>query len=165
MLSDANNGSFYRHVGVYGVCVKQDQLLVIEKILGPYTGQFDLPGGRLEDYESLDQALKREFREETGLAVTKLVQLGVWDFNVLWTRTDNSIEHLHHVAIMYEVTIDVQKFQHAIGVFSGQDSQAAKWIPLQDVTPSNSSPLVLQAIQWLQAPTIPLTSQFFDYRK
>lgn len=65
-MTDTHSDSFYRHIGVYGICVIQDQLLVVEEILGPYTGQYDLPGGRLENYESLDEAITREFNEETG---------------------------------------------------------------------------------------------------
>ncbi|OMF00470.1 NUDIX hydrolase, partial [Paenibacillus sp. FSL H7-0331] len=59
---DGITDNFYRHMGVYGISVDNERLLVIRKILGPYTGKFDLPGGRLETMESLELAVKREFR-------------------------------------------------------------------------------------------------------
>ena len=37
---------------------------------GSNTGRYDLPGGRLNAGERFDEALIREVREETGLAVT-----------------------------------------------------------------------------------------------
>ncbi|NIK77876.1 hypothetical protein FHS15_003014 [Paenibacillus castaneae] len=38
------SSKFYRHMGVYGICVVNEQILVIRKILGPYSGKYDLPG-------------------------------------------------------------------------------------------------------------------------
>lgn len=149
---------------MYGICVVRERLLVIEKILGPYTGQYDLPGGRLENYESLNQGLIREFNEETGYTIGSASALGVWDFNVLWTRMDDAVEHLHHIAIMYEVAVDIQQSPSSVERFIGQDSKSTKWLSQQDVTTSNSSPLVLQAVQWIHSRTVPLTCQIFDYR-
>ncbi|PWW06555.1 NUDIX domain-containing protein [Paenibacillus cellulosilyticus] len=57
---------FHRHIGVYGICMENNHLLVIRKMCGPYKGRYDLPGGRLENAESLHI---REFREETGSTV------------------------------------------------------------------------------------------------
>ncbi|NIK72423.1 ADP-ribose pyrophosphatase YjhB (NUDIX family) [Paenibacillus sp. BK720] len=36
---------FYRHIGVYGICIVNEKILVIRKSIGPYAGQLDLPGG------------------------------------------------------------------------------------------------------------------------
>lgn len=57
------------HVGIYGVITKDDSILVIRKSRGPYKGLFDLPGGRPLHGEPLEQALKREVAEETGIHV------------------------------------------------------------------------------------------------
>ena len=44
-------------------------LLVIRRGRPPSEGLWSLPGGRVEDGETLEQALVREVREETGLEV------------------------------------------------------------------------------------------------
>ncbi|WP_420493492.1 NUDIX domain-containing protein [Rossellomorea marisflavi] len=52
---------YHRAFGVYGIYAKDGKLLVILKNGGPYIHRFDLPGGSLEDGESLNEAMKREF--------------------------------------------------------------------------------------------------------
>lgn len=47
----------HRPFGVYGVALKDNKLLVIQKKGGPYDNRFDLPGGSLELNEDLNQAL------------------------------------------------------------------------------------------------------------
>lgn len=52
---------------LYGICLDDGKLLVINKSGGPYINRYDLPGGNLEDGEALSEAMKREFLKETGL--------------------------------------------------------------------------------------------------
>ena len=46
-----------------------DQLLLIRRGREPSRGSWSLPGGRVEPGETLEQAVVREVREETGLDV------------------------------------------------------------------------------------------------
>lgn len=162
-MSDTND-NFYRHIGVYGVCMNDERILAIRKILGPYTGKYDLPGGRLEKMESLEQGITRELREETGYTIRKLNNIGVCDFTVLWTPQENTVENLHHIVILYEVDVDLADINNAVESFEGQDSSGAIWLALDEATTNNSSPLVLQAIEWIRSGTIPVVSGSFDYR-
>lgn len=49
----------FRHLGVYGILIKNDKILLIRKGNGPYKGLLDLPGGTIEFDESPKEALER----------------------------------------------------------------------------------------------------------
>jgi ADP-ribose pyrophosphatase YjhB (NUDIX family) len=56
-------------IRVTGVLVEQDKLLLVKQRVSA-SRAWSLPGGRVEQGETLEQALVREMAEETGLDVT-----------------------------------------------------------------------------------------------
>lgn len=56
-------------LAVGAVCLQAERLLLIERANEPGAGLWSLPGGRVDEGETLAQALRREVREETGLHV------------------------------------------------------------------------------------------------
>lgn len=53
--------------GVYGVAKENGKVLFVIQKSGPFAGLFDLPGGGIEFGQDPNQALHREFIEETGM--------------------------------------------------------------------------------------------------
>jgi len=51
------------------------QVLLIERGIAPFKGQWALPGGFVRDRETLEEAARRELEEETGLREVYLEQL------------------------------------------------------------------------------------------
>ena len=66
-----NNLKEHRHLGVYGLIIEDDKILLIKKANGPYKGKLDLPGGSIEFGEKPEDTLKREIEEETGIMIDK----------------------------------------------------------------------------------------------
>jgi mutator protein MutT len=66
-------------VGVGGVLVHEGRVLLIRRGKPPLYGRWVVPGGTVELGEPLEQALVREMREETGLAVEPVELLSVFD--------------------------------------------------------------------------------------
>jgi ADP-ribose pyrophosphatase YjhB (NUDIX family) len=59
-------------VGVGGVVIDRDRVLLIRRGSEPMKGEWSLPGGLLELGEELAAGVRRELREETGLEVEPL---------------------------------------------------------------------------------------------
>lgn len=62
------NENYNFNVRVTGILIEDEQILVVKQKLSE-SRDWSLPGGRLERGETLEQALKREIKEETGLMV------------------------------------------------------------------------------------------------
>ena len=43
----------HRHLGVYGLLIENDKILLIKKANGPYKGKLDLPGGSIKFLEKV----------------------------------------------------------------------------------------------------------------
>jgi mutator protein MutT len=57
----------YPVVGVGGVVIRDGRALLIRRGTPPLQGRWSIPGGRVEWGETIEQAVLRELREETGL--------------------------------------------------------------------------------------------------
>ena len=66
-------------VGVGGLIIEEDRVLLIRRGTEPLRGEWSIPGGTLELGESLEQGVAREMREETGLEVRVLELIEVFD--------------------------------------------------------------------------------------
>src|SRR5690625_4186016 len=127
------NHKFHRAFGVYGIYVENEKLLVINKNGGPYINRFDLPGGSLEEGETLSEAMRREFFEETGLVIEIKENIGVIDFKLPWLWRE--FTDVHHIAVYYAV----RKIGGEVKLpqqFEGQDSLGAVWVTRKDVSRS-----------------------------
>ena len=84
-------------VGVGAVLVHQGRVLLIKRGKEPLRGRWVVPGGTVEVGETLEQALVREVREETGLTVRPIEVVLVFD------RIDREGEAVryHYVIVDY----------------------------------------------------------------
>ena len=57
-------------LAVSAAIFRDRKLLLVRRARSPGRGLYSLPGGRVEHGETLHQAVAREVREETGLAIT-----------------------------------------------------------------------------------------------
>ena len=132
------------HFGVYGICFENGKLLCIEKTRGPYQQRFDLPGGSQEPGEGLTETLKREVLEETGYSLSSYSNSRIYDVMVQEEGKDFSV---HHIMAFYDIVIDFEHSQRLIPheVYDGSnDSAKAVWVPIEQITEENASPLVLK---------------------
>lgn len=84
-------------VHVYGIVLQDDKILLSPQF-GPM--KYDLPGGKVDISESLEDALIREVREETGIAVRVVRQLDIHD-NLFKVTFREPQEVWHSVLVYY----------------------------------------------------------------
>src|SRR5258707_10576137 len=66
-------------VGVGGVVIEDERVLLIRRGTEPLKGQWSIPGGTLELGETLVEGAARELKEETGLEVSVLEMVELFE--------------------------------------------------------------------------------------
>lgn len=106
------NNSSTVHVAV-GVLLNDNHevLIALRPAQSHQGGLWEFPGGKVEEGESIEQALNREFEEELGISVqacTPLIQIG-------------------HEYSDRSVMLDVWRIVKFSGIPQGREGQAIEW--------------------------------------
>ena len=92
----------FKHLGAYGLIIKDEKIVLIKKVGGPYNGKLDLPGGTIEWGETPEQTLIRELNEEVGIYVIKYELFDANSIIFEWIHKEE-LERGHHLGIFYKV--------------------------------------------------------------
>jgi 8-oxo-dGTP diphosphatase len=85
-------------LGVGALIFDNGQILVVERAKEPLKGYWSLPGGIVEAGEKLEDAIRREVREETGLEIEPLSVFEI--FERIMPDVEGRAEY-HYVLIDY----------------------------------------------------------------
>ena len=139
----------HRHLGVYGLVIKDNKILLIKKVSGPYDGLLDLPGGSLEFGERPIETLKRELEEETGIIVKKCKLFDVDSVVTSWLREDGMYKG-HHVGIFYKINSYSNEIKKNISIDEvNDDSLGADFYDIDKLTVNDLSLIALLELEKL----------------
>jgi mutator protein MutT len=111
-------------VGVGALIFRRDRVLMAQRGHQPRKGAWSLPGGAVEVGESLDAAIRREVREETGLVVKPVKVFEV--FERILRDTAGAPEY-HYVLIDYICRVTGGALR------AGDDASRVEWVRLRDL--------------------------------
>lgn len=74
-----NSSGNYRFLAVDGVVFLNDKVILLKRNHPPFEGYWVLPGGLVEDGETVKEAVKREIYEEIGIRVEVNEFVGLYD--------------------------------------------------------------------------------------
>ncbi len=134
-------------VGVGGVVVHRNRVLLIRRGAEPLKGQWSLPGGMLELGEGLEEAVRRELKEETGLEVEPLAMLTVFDRIMRGGPGDRRVRY-HYVIVDYVCRRTRGRLAPASDVLD------ARWVRREDLPryqlTDKATSVILQAFDFFE---------------
>jgi len=107
---------------VFGFDEGDLKVLLVQRELDPYRGKWALPGGFVHEDESLDEAARRELREETGIEKTYLEQL--YTFGDVGRDPRGRV-----ITVAYYALVKLADHR----VKAATDASSAAWFPVADV--------------------------------
>ena len=106
---------------------ENDELLVVRRAKEPAKGTLDLPGGFCDMYETVEEGMRREIKEETGLDVDEILYLfsspNVYQYSGMGVHT-------------LDMDFLVRVKCGSTAIHAADDASDARWIALDDVDPA-----------------------------
>lgn len=100
------------------------RVLLIRRKQAPFAGKWALPGGFIDMDETLEESARRELKEETGLTVGKLQELGIYGDPGRDPRGRT-------ISVAFWTEVNPAKIQPK----AGDDAAETGWFPLHDLPP------------------------------
>lgn len=130
-------------VGVLGLFVIDDEVLLLHQMTDPEPDCWDLPGGGLQPQETLMEGLAREIKEETGITDFQVERL-LTITEKFFPRGEGRI--VHGLNIIYQCRAEPKPTN-----LSSNDPEVGplgiQWLAIATLTPEKCSKRAWEALQ------------------
>ena len=134
-------------VGVGAVVVRDGRALVIKRAHEPRQGEWSLPGGLLELGESLQEAVRREIKEETSLDITVGPIIETFDR----VHRDDAGKIRYHFVI-----VDFVCWPDGGEAVAGSDAEGVAWVTAAEIDDyavnAHAKEVILRGLNYDQRP-------------
>jgi mutator protein MutT len=128
-------------VGVGGVVIHSERVLLVRRGSEPLLGEWSIPGGLLEVGETLRQAVLRELREETGLIVRVVGLIDAFDRIFPADKTEGARPRYHYVLLDY--LCEVVRGEAT----AGSDAAELAWARESELPDYELAPVTLEVVR------------------
>ncbi|WMS93917.1 NUDIX domain-containing protein [Pseudoalteromonas sp. HL-AS2] len=138
-------GSQFTRITARAIAMHKQHILLM------YTKRYDdfsLPGGGVDEHESIEQGLIRELQEETGaqnIVIKK--EFGLYEEYRPWYKDDFDIIHIK--SYCYVCNIDQKLGQAQLEHYEQQNGMVAKWVDINEAIEHNERTLTTSDKQGL----------------
>ena len=140
----------HTHYGVYGIIIKDNKVVLINKVTGPYDGKLDLPGGKIEFGEKPEEALKRELKEELGIEVLSSKLIDADSITFKWNNKEDILYNWQHIGIFYEINNYNNEIKKEINIDKqNDDSKGADFYNINELKKDNLSQMAILILEKL----------------
>lgn len=138
-----------KHLGAYGLILKENKIVLIKKVGGPYNGKLDLPGGTIEFGETPEKTLKRELNEEVGIDIIDFELFDANSITLEWMHKEQ-LEQIHHIGIFYKIFSYKNNILENINIDEqNDDSKGAKYYDINKLVKNQLSDIAILEIEKL----------------
>ena len=110
------------------------EMLVVRRAKEPAKGTLDLPGGFVDMYETVEEGMLRELKEETGLDIDAASLQYLFSSPNVYEYSGMGI---HTVDMDFLVTLHGDPAALKQAVRAADDAAEALWLPISDVNPAD----------------------------
>jgi 8-oxo-dGTP diphosphatase len=124
---------------VGAIILHRGTILLVQRDREPASGTWSLPGGRVELGESLNEALEREVREETGLEIEIDGLAGIAER--ILPDDSGAIEHHFVICDFYA------RAKGGTDAQAADDARDSRWFPVGELTTLDLAPGLLEFLR------------------
>lgn len=128
--------------------VKENKLLMVKKSKDDpkNPNKWEVPGGRMEFGEAVDEHIKREVKEEVGLDIQIGEPFAIWTWKIKKQKSDGTSEEVQIVAVASVCYTDTTDISDS-GQVEDDYLSDMRWVPIDEVMSYDLMPDIVPVVQ------------------